>query len=206
MPKIVVVLCLLLALPAYAEDPPPKEAPAKAAPKEAKKKLVGFGKLKWGMSPKQVRKHLKYKKYKGLYLVQKMPWAGFKPDVSLDFTAKGELARVNLMVKMSYINPQQAMVDIVNITELLTKKYGEPDVEKAKWTNDMFADDVNKYGLAVASGHLSLIYAWNLDGTTIIAAAQPNGKGSAKVIVFYDDPSRRAELKADQQKAKLKDL
>lgn len=50
---------------------------------------------------------------------------------------------------------------------MLRKKYGEPTEARDLWTDNVFKDDPNNYGTALATGSLMKASKWELDNTDI---------------------------------------
>lgn len=58
-------------------------------------------------------------------------------------------------------------IDYLNLQKALTSKYGRPAESQEKWIEDMFKDDRNKWGTAVAAGHVWFQTIWRTPATEI---------------------------------------
>jgi|ETNmetMinimDraft_20_1059909.scaffolds.fasta_scaffold87095_2 hypothetical protein len=57
--------------------------------------------------------------------------------------------------------------DYKTIQKILTNKYGTPAEDETLWRNSLYQDDPEKYGFALAYGHLVYYSSWNLEKTEI---------------------------------------
>ena len=63
--------------------------------------------------------------------------------------------------KNLYIN------DYESLKEILTKKYGKPEIDKVIWKNDLFKSAKQDWGTAISIGHLEYFSSWETPTTYI---------------------------------------
>jgi len=61
---------------------------------------------------------------------------------------------------MLHYHKNDYISDYNSIKKIITKKYKEPSEDKSYWKNDLFKDDYQHWGLALATGDLSYYSNW----------------------------------------------
>lgn len=80
----------------------------------------------------------------------------------------------NVLVSASYLtnnihsNTLEYISDYDKLFKILKEKYGEPVKDKTVWRNDLFRNDPQSWGTAVAAGHLAKSAEWDLNDTKVI--------------------------------------
>ena len=152
-----------------AEAPVPnaKDSVQEKAPGQAP---VTFGKTKWGMSKKQVRKlYPKAKKDTPSSLIlESHKISGLQGGVLFQFH-KDQLVHVVWILLEKHTNQNEYIEDYKKMAALLTKKYGKPDRDVVDWSNDLFADNPNRHGMAIGLGHLAMKVEWDRGETQVNA-------------------------------------
>lgn len=177
---------LLAGAESAAPDELPPPAAATCAPQEARikelearlAKLEGLRTLKsdegylntrWGMSRKQVKALFPKARAQGESLATTTEIAGKSALLVFVFTAD-KLARVAVVFTERYVNTNQYVFDYEAMGELLTRKYGAPKEDEQRWLGELFRDDPERIGTAVASGQHRRWTTWETPGTEIEAS------------------------------------
>ena len=66
-----------------------------------------------------------------------------------------------------HTDANQYIIDFMNVANNITAKYGTPAIDNVKWKNDVYKDDVAKWGYAVQMGYLQLLTSWNFSNSAI---------------------------------------
>lgn len=100
------------------------------------------------------------------------------------FNSKGKLSGIMYDFEEFYYNDNNYIYDYIKIKDELIKKYGEPSIDQVYWQNDLFKDDPENYGLAVAAEHLSYYCLWELPDTKILLTLE--GKDfECELLLYY---------------------
>ena len=75
--------------------------------------------------------------------------------------------------------------DFQSIKSLLTKKYGAPASDDVIWKNDLFKDDYQNWGSAIAMGHLVYRAAWETERTLLILSLSGDNYEIDMLIGYY---------------------
>jgi hypothetical protein len=115
------------------------------------------------------------------------------------------LTRGAYFLNETYVNENKYVDDFYYIKELLTKKYGEPELEGENWSNELFKNDKKDWGIALKSGHVTFVANWMTEKTQIeLIVSAENRKVSS--IILYKDLSRKDEMKEESEKRKMDGL
>jgi len=132
----------------------------------------GFRKSSWGWTPKQVMATEKGKpqttKLDGnrTLLRYKNKLAGLNMTVAYIF-ASNKLVRAKYLLSDTHSNNNLYLRDYDTLLNVLTEKYGEPSANDRSWNNDLYKDDIENWGMAVAVGHMLQFASWENELTTI---------------------------------------
>ncbi len=77
------------------------------------------------------------------------------------------LTRGKYMVTEDWVDERRYLDEYAALKALLVKKYGDPVSDEKFWSNTLWQDNPNEWGLAVASGHLSLYARWETGDTRV---------------------------------------
>lgn len=144
------------------------------APATAVVENPSFRNTKWGMSVEEVKAHedlaligedsdevqtaLQYASTSVAGL-QGIPYYGFQND---------KLYRAFYKFDVKHSNDNLYIDDFNSLVKSLTQKYGEPKSNIKKWFNDLYKDDPDDWGMAVAAGHLAYVAQWDTEDTAIL--------------------------------------
>lgn len=184
-------LCALLSARAAEPELPPQEQPAEEQ---------SYDKTTWGMSTEQVRELYGDVEDINGGIAREATIAGLDALVVFRFT-QDQLTMVQVYFRTDHhTNDNLSISDYTKIKELLQKKYGTPSKSDVLWTNDLYQDDPDHYGMAVSIGHLFYINEWKVEGMKISHGLLGD---SYKITHEIDYASTRlADLKdqADEEK------
>ncbi|MBH0099376.1 hypothetical protein I6E68_09510 [Salinibacterium sp. NSLL150] len=128
----------------------------------------GFRRAKWGATRAEVKAS-----------------EGREPDGGVDATLGYAVTIAGLSATALYIFVSDTLVrakyiitqphsdyalnlrDFSVLDELLTSKYGQAIERNQYWSNDLYEDSPQEYGLAVAAGHMTRYYQWSSGDTHI---------------------------------------
>ncbi|MBB1452348.1 hypothetical protein H5159_14980 [Pseudoalteromonas sp. SG43-1] len=124
--------------------------------------------VNWGMSIKEVKAAESVKPE-----LEKENMLGFidqlddKQIFVIYYFTEGKLGKGLIRFNNKRVNKNGFIRDFKTIDDLLKKKYGEPMDSRDLWSNDIFKDDPNSYGTALAAGALMKFSKWELEKTNI---------------------------------------
>jgi hypothetical protein len=119
--------------------------------------------VSWGDSKKKV---MAIEKVKPDYVKKdalgfKSSLAGIKTLVLYNFE-NDKLVNAIITNYTKHTNTTDYIDDYNTMLDLLSKKYGAPDKESIDWKNDLYKNDPQHWGMAVAVGHLSYFSGWKI--------------------------------------------
>lgn len=127
-------------------------------------------KTKWGMNKQQViaTEDLKPSMNNQTGLAYNVNLAGLDNYLFYFFNPDGKLAAAAYNLSEKYASDNSYLSAYIDLLAKLKEKYGEgvPDI---KWSNDLYKDDKQKWGLAIAAEHLTIANRWETDDTYIVA-------------------------------------
>lgn len=146
-----------------------------------------FRDAQWGMSKEQV---LSLEKTRPIY----------SNNESLTFRGKLANIQVHIIYKFSdekldtgvyqfvpnYSNNNVYLKDYKSINDLLDLKYGNPDIRKEVWNNELYKEKLGYYGNAISLGHLALESKWENDTTIIVHNLSGNNNLISHSINYFD--------------------
>ena len=164
----------------------------------------GFGKTRWGMSLKEVKRHYPRLKKEGEYYAKEHTIDGVDGILAFDFH-EGALVSVIFIGTERYTNKNEHLSDFDTLAGLLTQKYGTPNVNDVSWDNDLYRDDPSSYGMAISMGHLDIKKGWDQEGTRVgLMLSGQNFKVSLTLV--YMDLAGMKKKNAVKKEAILEEL
>lgn len=225
-PSLLLLLAPLLLgadLPSPVEGPPdpPAAAPAGCEPLEARireleaklakmetvrslKAHEGYLTTRWGMSKKQVKALFPKARAEGETLATTTEVAGKSAIVVFVF-AGDRLARVGVVFTERYLNTNQYVLDFEAMCALVTRKYGAPTEDEERWSGELFRDDPEQLGTAVASGQHRRWTTWETPETEIEASLSGE-RFEVTHKIIYSSRALAEVLAAESERAKLDGL
>ena len=135
--------------------------------KVEKKSVFSFRKTHWGMSKSQVKKTETGK------IVRDDNVLGYKGNIAGLDTVIAYIFVDDKLVRAKYIfiekhsNKNDYINDYSSIQKILNKKYGKPADDKTYWKNDLYKDNYQGWGMALAVGHLTKYSNWKVSDTEV---------------------------------------
>ena len=127
-----------------------------------------FRGLKWGSTREEVKSIIK-----DAILYDEAENLMYSSDVSgldaqLVFWFKsGKMNAIAYIFKEPHSSRNLYIEDYEKIKSLLIEKYGLPADEQERWLDDLYKDDPNDKGMAIAIGHLVISSIWRFPDTEI---------------------------------------
>ena len=126
--------------------------------------------------------------------------AGLACDIIYIFIER-KLVRTKYLITEEHSNKNDYVSDYDSLKESLTKKYGQPIIDKRYWKHDLYKDDYQRWGFAVSIGHLSYYAMWKTLQTSIVLALYGDNYDITLVIEYKSE-----ELKELEEREKEKEL
>jgi hypothetical protein len=182
-------LFLLLLSPGPAGGQQPRPADAKRATPDQKKEtsLPGWQKVKWGMSPDQVKRA-----YPGATCggegkpcrLDKAVFAGREVTVHFDFMSN-RLAVVGLVFVYESSRGNDSAKDLERLRSLLIGKYGSPDILGNRRHHNTYEDEAKNLATPSSPDQYSPEFLWTrLNTGGIYLSLRPEGRVPAIVLVY----------------------
>lgn len=147
----------------------------------------------WGMTRAQVvsSEQIKPSMNDSNGLAYDVSLSGYDSYLFYFFNESGKLAAASYHVSEEYASPNSYLTTYLDLLSKLKKKYGDgsPSID---WSNDLYQDDEQKWGLAIAAEHLKIAHRWETEDTYI--TAEISGK-NYEVSVSIRYMSKEVKLK-----------
>ena len=134
---------------------------------QSAKKEHDFRNADWGMRPAQVIKSEKIKLSKGnndLYGTTEV--SGMPVIVLYSFT-NDKLTSASYLFEQKHTNQNDYIDDYNRLKKFLSKKYGDPLTDIIDWSNELYKDNYDAWGMAVGMGYLIFKSSWLNDKSSI---------------------------------------
>ena len=134
-----------------------------------------FGTARWGMTIAQVisseastpiSESANSLKYIGTY-------NGMDAEVVYVFSGD-RLVRGRYKSRSPHSDEIAYLRDYMRMKELLTGKFGKPQINEEQWTNSLYKDNPERHGFAVYIGHLSYRAKWTTNRSNILLELKSN--------------------------------
>lgn len=139
----------------------PDPTPPDSTRKQPRKLADGYGLVKWGASKRDVRaQYPTAREWKG-HLVTDDTIAGYGALVYFLF-ADDTLVASRVFFTVEHSNDNDFLSDFDHVDRLLNGKYGDADTPRRyHWRKSLYRDDTERWGMAVAAGHLWVFSLWD---------------------------------------------
>lgn len=181
-----------------------KKIAEKIAIKDENTNEIGYGfrKTTWGMSPLEVKNTevLDIYQENEEMLVYKDKIINLSCYIFYIF-ADNKLVRSKYSIIEEHSNENFYISDYRTIYDILIKKYGEPLSEDEIWLNDLYKDDVQRWGFAISLGHLRYISRWENNNTDITLALYGDNYDILFAVEYKSRRYNNLEEEAKEQKS-----
>lgn len=137
--------------------------------KQTENQKADFRNVNWGVNPEEVKsaetEELVDTSDDGITYATTL--SGYDVTLAYFFNDDGQLYQAMYVLDEKHSSDNLYLSDYEALQRGLTEKYGDPDEEKDVWLDDLYKDNPQKYGFAVAVGHYVRKSCWNLDNTEI---------------------------------------
>lgn len=127
-------------------------------------------KTKWGMTQREVlaTETIKPSLNDNEGLAYVVDLSGYKTYLFYLFNSDGKLASASYSLAEKFSSENSYLSAYLALLSKLKEKYGEgePDII---WSDDLYRDDKQKWGLAIAAEHLKIRHTWETEDMTIMA-------------------------------------
>jgi hypothetical protein len=96
----------------------------------------------------------------------------------------GRLAKVAYFFVAEHQDMSRHIKDYNELLMLLRDAYGVPVADEAVWSNDLFRNDRQQWGLAIMAGHLQLNASWQTDDTKVLMALHAEGGALTHAVIL----------------------
>ncbi len=164
-----------------------------------------FRKASWGMTPQQViaseGRQPQDRGPDGLLYADSV--SSYRMMILYRFL-DGSLAEASYHLAELRSNYNDYLGIYARLKDILTEKYGRPKSDLTDWSGDIFKDDRKSWGIAVATGYLSMAASWETARTTITEILYGNAYQVTLVMLYQSKAYKAALEKAAQAEAKSK--
>ena len=101
------------------------------------------------------------------YITKPVTVGGFGAMLAFYFT-EGKLSAGTYIFTEQHTNPNLYIDDYLNIEGVLQGKYGTSSEVNNIWSNTLYKDDPEQYGLAISAGHYELGNTWRTENTGVV--------------------------------------
>lgn len=142
-----------------------------------------FRNIIWGMSQSEVK------------TAEKEAVFDFEMDNSLNYQTKIDNTEYSLVylfvddklyaanyIRIGVVNDDSYIHEYEKIKKIMSEKYGNPSEDNIIWKDELFKNDPNYYGIAVAMGHVVNFAKWDTPNTII--GMMLDGVNSQSTIVI----------------------
>ncbi len=160
---------------------------------ENPQKEFNFRQTYWGMNREQVKKSETMKPIDetDTQVVYSGNVSGMDAQFGYIFVG-GKLVQAAYIFTEKHTNENEYISDYKKLKEILSRKYGTPNLDDQVWRNNLYRNDPDKWGFAISYGHLTYRSKWETEDSEIS-------------LVLYGD-NYKVTLGATYQSKELKHL
>lgn len=167
----------------------------------SKTSAFAFRKARWGMTKQQViaSEGEKPDYHKDHMMVFKDTLLGF-PVLTVYLFDNGKLYSGKYAFTQKHTNKIIFIEDYEKVKGALVKKYGNPGNDNKFWRNDLFKDEPQRWGMAIAIGHLVLETTWKREDVKILLQLSGDNYKILFILQYNDPKFRPTEKNSDMDK------
>jgi len=181
-----------------------RSEPEKKIEREATKSIEALkGEVKEGMPKEQVKRIEKSKLIgeEDSFLCYEKKINGLDTLLYFLFNHRNQLYLIKYAFMRKHINQNWYIYDFKRVDKILRKKYGKPDVHKEIWRKDLYKNDKDNWGMAIAVGDLVYFTQWK--GETSIRHNLSGGNFKINHSLIYSNTKLEKECEEFKGKKKL---
>jgi hypothetical protein len=115
------------------------------------------------------------------------------------------LCRAKYVLNERHSNKNDYILDYADLKAILVDKYGEPAKDDKFWKDDLYKNDLSKWGMAVAAGDLLYYSEWHPEGIVIAMMMKGDNYNIVTAIEYSSNELKPIEKNKDK-KENLKDF
>ena len=169
--------------------------------REAMKSIEALkGELRGGMSKEQVKRIEKSKLIgeEDSFLCYETKINGLDTLLFFVFNYRNQLYLIKYAFMRKHINQNWYIYDFKRIDKILRKKHGKPDVHKEIWRRELYKNDKDNWGMAIAVGDLRYFTQWK--GETSIRHSLSGDNFKIKHTLIYSNKKLEKEYEEFMEK------
>jgi len=116
--------------------------------------------------------------------------------------AQGKLVRTSYVSMVRHTNSNAFIDDFKTIESILTEKYGKPESDDVVWSDDLYKDDPDNWGMAVSAGHLVYEAVWRTKTTKILEKLKGDNFNVTLIVQYTSLDLEALEEARDKEKQK----
>jgi hypothetical protein len=164
----------------------------------------GYGETRWGMPKREVLAVVPGLKDAKTGLAMEGQVVG-KSAIIVYVFAEDRLTIAGINFTEKYVNKNNYLVDYRELQGLLAKKYGPPKQEQTLWSQTLYRDRPDEWGMALSAGHVVMHTTWETEKTDIELSCRGE-KFDITVQIRYASKELKDLQKRQSEKDKLKGL
>lgn len=157
-----------------------------------------FRDVKWGMGCEEVKaiETAQFYAEKENSLYYKTTLIDKNMVLVYDFNENDELCKASYILTDTHSNNNFYLTDYESLKKEMIAKYGTPKEDNDVWFSDLYKNDPQRYGLAVAAGHYARVCKWDVNNTEIALGILGD---NFEVSVFLSYDSTKFKIPTDNK-------
>jgi len=169
----------------------------------AQQPTYDFRSVSWGASVAQVKSAETAEKWdetdlRGRHIVGYKDVVGDLDCTLMYFFVADQLVRAQYVFDEKHVDHGAFVDDFHKIKNILIDKYGQPSADLTRWKNNLYHDHPDKWGQAVAAGHLNLGALWETTRSEIMLGLTGDNFEIKHMLVYRTKDLRHLEDDLDK--------
>jgi len=119
--------------------------------------------------------------------------------VVLYYFIDDQLTKASYVFDNDYLNHNNHIDDYRKVKAIVIGKYGTPVVDDTIWSRDLFKDDPEGWGLAIATGQLVMRASWSVSDTNIMLQLWGENYEVSHALFYYSTEYAHLEELSQQR-------
>jgi len=164
---------------------------------------AGMRGTEWGMPKEQVRRIEKSRLIaeEDRYLCYETEISRLDTRLYFFFDHRNQLYLIKYDFMRTHINQNLYIYDFKRVDKILRKEHGKPDVHREIWRRDLYKNDKDNWGMAIAVGDLGYFTQWKRE--TRIRHSLSGDNFKIKHSLSYSNPKLEKEYEEFTEKKKV---